>query len=112
MIDSYTFGQMVIKGKFYTKDLIIYPDRVKSPWWRKTGHLLTLSDIDDVIAKKPETLIIGTGYIGLMKVDEDVKKFAKDHEIHLIIQKSKQAAKTYNERHSKETVFAAFHLTC
>jgi hypothetical protein len=112
MIDSYTFGQMVIKGKSYTKDLIIYPDRVKSPWWRKTGHLLTLSDIDDVIAKNPETLIIGTGYIGLMKVDEDVKKFAKDHEIDLIIQKSKQAAKTYNERHSKEIVFAAFHLTC
>ncbi len=112
MIDSYKFGQMVIEGKSYTKDLIIYPDRVKSPWWRKTGHLLTLCDIDDVLAKNPDTLIVGTGYTGLMKVDDEVKKYAKDHEINLIIQKSKQAVRTFNERHPKTSVFAAFHLTC
>jgi len=112
MIDSYTFGRMVIEEKSYTKDLIIYPDMVKSPWWRKTGHLLTLSDIDDVLSKNPDTLIVGTGYIGLMKVDEEVKKYAEDNGINLIIQKSKQAVQTFNQRHSKAGVFAAFHLTC
>jgi hypothetical protein len=112
MIDAYSFGRMVIEGKPYTKDLIIYPDRVKSPWWRKTGHLLTLTDLDELLAKNPDTIIVGTGYMGLMKVDEEVKKYAKDHGINLIIQKSKQAVRTFNKRHSKTSVYGAFHLTC
>jgi hypothetical protein len=29
MIDSYDFGAIVIDGKRYSSDVIIYPDRVK-----------------------------------------------------------------------------------
>jgi len=112
MIDSYKFGQMVIDGKKYTKDLVIFPDKIKSSWWRETGHLLTLSDIKDVLHKDPEILIIGTGYMGLMKVDDEVKKYAKDNGIELIIQKSKKAVQIFNEKQSKGRVFGAFHLTC
>ena len=39
-IDRYAFGNIVIDGKAYTKDVIIFPDRVYSPWWRKDGHFL------------------------------------------------------------------------
>jgi hypothetical protein len=112
MIDSYKFGQMVIDGEKYTKDLIIYPDKVKSSWWRKTGHLLTLDDIKDVLTQNPDILIIGTGYMGLMKVDDEVKKYAKDKGIDLIIQKSRKAVQIFNQKQSEARVFGAFHLTC
>ncbi|MFO7980738.1 MAG: MTH938/NDUFAF3 family protein [Candidatus Aminicenantes bacterium] len=112
MIDSYKFGQMVIDGKKYTKDLIIYPDKIKSSWWRDTGHLLTLKDIKDVLSQSPKTLVVGTGYLGLMKVDNEVRKYAKEKGIDLIIQNSKKAVKTFNEKQSEGQVFGAFHLTC
>lgn len=112
MIDSYKFGQMVIDGKKYTKDLIIYPDKVKSSWWREKGHLLALDDIKDVLIENPEILIIGTGAMGLMKVTDEVKKYAKDKGIKLIVQKSKKAAQTFNQKQSEGRVFGAFHLTC
>jgi hypothetical protein len=112
MIDSYRFGRMVIDGKTYTKDLIIYPDIIKSPWWREAGHFLALNDIKDVLANNPETLIIGTGYWGLMKVEDEVKKQAKKKGIQLIIQNSKKAVQTFNNIHSQGRVFAAFHITC
>jgi len=112
MIDSYKFGQMVIDGKKHTKDLIIFPDKVKSSWWRKKGHLLTLDDLEDVLSRDPEILIVGTGYMGLMKVDDEVKKYAEEKGIKLIIQKSKKAVQTFNQKQSEGQVFGAFHLTC
>jgi len=36
MIESYSFGQMVIDGQEYTSDLIIFPDRINSSWWRNS----------------------------------------------------------------------------
>lgn len=35
MINSYDFGRIVVDGKAYTSDVIIFPDRVNSYWWRK-----------------------------------------------------------------------------
>jgi hypothetical protein len=40
MIESYKFGEIIITGKKYDSDLIIYPDHIDSSWWRKEGHLL------------------------------------------------------------------------
>lgn len=112
MIDSYKFGQMAIDGKAYNKDLIIFPEKVKTNWWRGTGHLLILDDLQDVFAENPDILIVGTGYMGLMKVHPEVKQYAKQKGIKLIIQKSKKAVQTFNEMASEGKVFGAFHLTC
>ena len=40
MIESYNFGKIKIKGKTYTYDLILYPDKVDDHWWRIAGHIL------------------------------------------------------------------------
>ena len=66
-IDSYSFGRIVINGKTYTSDVIIYPDRVHAPWWRKDGHLLQLADLAEALQAKPDVLVIGTGYAGVMR---------------------------------------------
>ena len=44
-IDSYHFGQIIINGKKYTSDVIIFPDRVQGDWWRNESHELSLKDI-------------------------------------------------------------------
>ena len=67
-IDSYQFGRIVVSGKKYTSDVIIFPDRVTDNWWRKTGHQLCLKDIAEVMTENPEVLVVGTGDSGLMKV--------------------------------------------
>jgi len=68
MIDSYYFGHIIVDGKEYASDVIIFPDRVKAGWWRIEGHALHIEDIEDVIGEKPEVLIIGTGYVGMIRV--------------------------------------------
>ncbi len=76
-IEHYSFGKIVIDGKTYTSDLIIYPDRIDPSWWRKEGHLLQIDDLSDVLKENPDLIIIGTGYSGVMRVSEDVIKFLK-----------------------------------
>lgn len=112
MIESYTFGKMVVDGCIYTSDLIIFPDRIQSFWWRKTGHKLCLEDIEDVFKEKPECLVIGTGYLGVMKVDKEVQEQVREMGITLIIEKTPQAIQTFNTLSSKKTAIGAFHLTC
>jgi len=113
MIDSYDFGRIVIDGKQYTSDLIIFPNRVLSGWWRKEGHLLHINDLDEVVKEKAGVLIIGTGHSGLMKVPTETQEFIKGKGFELIIQPTEEACKTYNSLvKSGKRVLAAIHLTC
>jgi hypothetical protein len=109
MIDSYDFGRVVIDGKEYTDDVIIFPDHVQGSWWREEGHLLQVKDLDDVFSLKPAKLIIGTGYSGMMEVGSDVREKAKSLGIELVEAPSKEACSLFNKE--KEAVLA-MHLTC
>ena len=112
MIESYAFGRMDVDGQTYTSDLIIFPDRVKDSWWRKSGHNLCLDDIKDVLKEKPEVLVVGTGFYGIMSVEEEVKSKAQSEGIELIIAKTKDAVQSFSEFAPKKKTIGAFHLTC
>jgi hypothetical protein len=86
IIDSYNFGQVVVNGKRYTSDVIIFPDRVRDNWQRKTSHQLCLGDIAEVMTESPEVLVVGTGASGLMKVLPEVKEAVDARGIKLIVE--------------------------
>ncbi|MEM2250375.1 MAG: Mth938-like domain-containing protein [Candidatus Bathyarchaeia archaeon] len=115
MIDSYDFGVMVIDGKRYTGDVIVFPDKVMSGWWRKEGHRIYIEDLKEVFSYKPlpEVLVVGTGYSGLVKVMPEVNEALKERGIKLIAQPTGEAYKTFNELlKTGKLVAGAFHLTC
>ena len=112
VIDSYQFGQIVINGKQYSSDVVIFPDRVKDNWWRKTGHELCVKDIAEVIADNPEVLVVGTGASGLMKVLPEVEQAAQAQGIKLIVETTDKACNTYNQLCHSQKLVAALHITC
>jgi hypothetical protein len=113
MIESYRFGEIKIDGKTYTSDVIIYPDRIDSSWWRKTSHELGTYDIpDEVFKQNPDVILVGTGSPGLMKVLPESKKLIESKGIKLIIEDTQKACKTYNQLNKTQKVIALFHLTC
>jgi len=112
MIDSYQFGEIVIKGKKYTSDLIIFPDRVRSHWWRKEGHRLCVEDLKEIMQEKPEILIIGTGSHGVLRVLPDVKDYLERHGVTVMSQTTDDACLTFNQLCNSQKVVAALHLTC
>lgn len=113
MIESYEFGRMVIDGETFTSDIIIIRDRAKGGWWRKEGHRLDIDDVSEILQEKPDVLVVGTGYTGMMSVPEETRKFIQSNGIRLEAQPTVEAWKTYNEwLRSGRRIAAAFHLTC
>ncbi len=112
IIDSYRFGLVVINGKKYTSDVIIFPGRVRSGWRRQTGHELCLEDIAEVLTENPEVLMVGTGESGLMRVLPETKQSTEARGIKLIVETTDKACQTYNQLCHSQRVVAALHLTC
>lgn len=111
-IDFYTFGKIIIDGKTYSQDVVIFPDKVESPWWREEGHRLQKKDITPFLKEKPELLIIGTGYYGVMEVPDEVKHYLDSQGVNYFIEKTQIACDKYNEVAKDKKVIALLHLTC
>ena len=112
MIESYSFGEIIIDGRRFTRDLIIYPERIDPEWWRREGHVLNTEDIEEIIRARPDTLIVGTGNSGVMKIPSQTRSLIESKGIKLISEKTEGACRLYNELCKGERVVAALHLTC
>jgi hypothetical protein len=112
-IEKYSFGVIKVDGQGYQQDLIIYPDRVQSGWWRKEGHRLQLEDIQTVLADPPETLVVGRGEPGRMQVDTRVVEELERLNVRLVAAPTRDACEKFNELMEEgKHVVAALHLTC
>ena len=111
-IENYSFGTITIDGKSYTSDVIIYPERVDSSWWRKQGHSLHIVDLKDVIPAGPEILIVGTGHSGAMVVPEETLSYLKSKGIDVHIARTDKAVELFNKFQKNKKTIAALHLTC
>ncbi|MHA1396935.1 MAG: Mth938-like domain-containing protein [Candidatus Heimdallarchaeaceae archaeon] len=113
LITKYSFGRMIVNEMKYNKDLIVFPDEIKTNWWRKEGHKLCLEDLSILKEKQPKILILGTGSLGLMKVPDEVIEKLKEMGIEVYAFKTQEAVEKYNEiAQQGKKVAGAFHLTC
>lgn len=112
MIDSYDFGRIVINGRTYTSDVIIFPNIVKDGWWRKEGHKLHVDDIEEAVREKPDVLVVGSGYSGLMTIPRETADYIRSSGIELIAENTEKATEIYNKLSKSKMVIAALHLTC
>ena len=110
-IGSCDFGKINIDEKEYTHDMILYQDKV-SPWLQQQSHWVGVSDLGEIIEKKPEIVILGTGHSGVMEVSKEAKEYLEKLGIEVIIEQTKKACDIFNELSEKQGVVAALHLTC
>ncbi len=112
MIESHGFGYIVIDGQRYTSDVIIYPDHVESHWVRRSGHTLIQEDLPGVLEVGAQTLVVGIGNAGLMRVPSETMEYLQSAGLRVIVQRTGQACETYNRLAELGPVIAALHLAC
>ncbi len=112
-ISDYKFGTIAIEDETYTSDVIISPEQVIDHWWRKQGHNLDISDLDDILKAKPDMLIIGTGYYGRMQVADETRQYLEQRGIKVHQAKTGDAVTEFNALQKEcARIVAALHLTC
>ncbi len=112
MIDKYSFGSIMIDGRTYDTDVIIYPERIDDRWWRKEGHWLQLADLGGVRETHPSVLVVGTGYFGKMYVDPTISDWLRQQGIALIACDTTKACTEFNRLRDMQKVVAVLHLAC
>jgi len=112
-IESYSFGKMKVGSTVYSSDLLIYNDEVNDSWWRKKGHRVSLKDLEWLLKKNPDYIIIGKGNPGLMKVPGNVIEALEKKGIEIFVGSTKKAVSKFNSLSDKNiNIGAGFHLTC
>ncbi len=111
MIENNEFGRIIIDGKDH-KDIKIIGEKV-IPWNYIEHHTVTKQDIIELFKENPEYVVIGTGYEGLVRVNEDVIELSKEKNIKLIIENTERACEFYNQlKQEGKIVNAIIHSTC
>lgn len=119
-VNGYSFGEIVIDGKTYHHDVIIYKEKILD-WWRAESHNVSINDADKIVQLKPKTIIFGTGDAGVMRVPRETLDYLKQQKIEVILMPTGEAYQKYNEMSegdlsagasAEAEVAAALHLTC
>jgi hypothetical protein len=112
IIEHYSFGSITIDGKTYNSDVIIYPGKVDSSWWRREGHNLQAADLTSIIEAEPQVLVVGTGASGVMKVPRETISHLTSKGIEVHVERTAKAVELFNKLQREKIVIAALHLTC
>jgi len=113
MIETYSFGKIVVKGVVYTDDIKIIQGTVIPDWWRQSGHRVGLEDVKDMLKTPTGILVFGTGAYGMMKLTATLRAYLENNGIARIEKKTSEAVKIFNRLFDQDKpVSAGFHLTC
>jgi hypothetical protein len=114
VIDAYGFGSMTVDGVRYDRDLIVPSDGAPAEWRRGEGHRLRWEDLAAAVnSVLPESVVIGTGKFGRMRVDREIAGILERRGIVLWFGRTDRAFRVFNDGVASGTrCLAAFHLTC
>ncbi len=117
------FGWIRISDRQYEEDIIVSsdervlrrPKELSASKRKLYNHTpFTVKELTYLLEKFGffEILIIGTGQMGLLPVEQDVFSLAKSKGIKIITKKTPIAIKLFTNLAKKKKVVAVFHVTC
>ena len=119
-IEKFSWGRFTINGLIHSetgegvgKDICMIGGQV-SAWTARKGHRLKPKMVTCVLDEDIDTLVIGNGVNGAIKVLKKTQQTIKDHGIQkLIIRKTPEACQVYNQlvRQGQKVALLA-HGTC
>lgn len=109
-IVSTGFGRIIIDGKKYN-DVLIVNNGILERDWDAGSHRVGNTEAEKLLMGNPDIIIVGTGQAGVLRVDSIIiEKIRKNAE--LLILKTPEAAKKFNELSKDKKVNALIHTTC
>ncbi|NWF77371.1 MAG: hypothetical protein HXY36_02055 [Chloroflexi bacterium] len=115
-IDELTFGSIVVEGKKYRRDILIFADgtvkKRKGSLLMFSSHEIKRQELEELSQGQPETIIIGTGTDSAAHIAPEAENWAKANNMNLLVQASHDAVAKLNELAEQKKVAALIHITC
>lgn len=116
-IDKLSFGSIIIDGKKYSRDILIFTDgtvkKRKGGFLMFGSHNIKKEEIEELTQAGPEAIIVGTGTSGKASLATEAANWAKERNLNLLVQPSYGAVTKLNESaEQKKKVAALIHITC
>lgn len=116
-IDSLAYGRVTIGGTTYTTDIQVRGNgKVKKRNKKKAkelagdAHRVGVEELEKLCKGDPETLIVGAGQEGHLKLAAEARAFLKARKIAVRVLRSPEAVKAYNALTGKKALL--LHVTC
>lgn len=115
-INGTEFGKIIVDNKTYNYDITIDTNGVvsrrsrASEKWYGTHHVICTEEIKDLLASKPQVLVIGLGQYKACRLEEGVERECEKYGTKLIAEPTLNAIKTFNETEARKA--GLFHVTC
>jgi hypothetical protein len=117
LIDSVRFGAITVAGQTVKHDIIIALDghvqkRPKhlSKQLYGTSHMLSLKEVQAVWEEGADTLIVGAGVLGRVRLSDDAQAFLAQNRCTVRLYPIRRAVQLWNA--SQGQVIGLFHITC
>jgi hypothetical protein len=118
-IDSTDFGSITIDGITYAHDILIHMSgevvkrkKKLSKKYYGTSHTISLEEAEFIYEKGCDTLVLGAGQYGNVRVSPEAAEFFEHHGCRVILEPTPDAIETYNKTRGKAKAIGLFHVTC
>ena len=109
-IDSLKFGEIKIDGKDYYSDVVVWWDG-KIEMVVKT-HQFGMSELLNLLKKKPQVVILGTGVESCVEILEEVQMEMENRGLLFFVESSSNALEVFNAMVNEGKKAVAFiHVT-
>ena len=116
-ITGVRFGTITVAGQPIRHDIVITHDgqikkREKDLSKRQygTSHVLSLAEIRATLDDDADTLIVGTGMFGRVRLAPDAQAYVEQQGCSIELRSIRQAVRLWNTSQGKVT--GLFHITC
>ncbi|MDY6892254.1 MAG: MTH938/NDUFAF3 family protein [Chloroflexota bacterium] len=116
-VESLSFGSIVVGGKKYRRDLLLFPDGTvkqrKGGFWIFGSHDINKDEVDELVRAGADEIVIGIGTSSGAKVSDDAKAHVEQAQRQLYILPSHEAFPEFNRLSDLgKKVAALIHITC
>jgi hypothetical protein len=115
-IDELIFGSIVVEGKKYRKDVLIFADgavkKRKGGFLMFGSHEIKRRELEELNQGQPEVIIVGTGTDGAAHIAPEAESWAQGKNLSLLVQPSYDAVAKVNELSKRKKIAALIHITC
>lgn len=116
-IDELTFGSIIVEGKKYRRDILIFTDgtvkKRKGGFLMFGSHKIKIQELEELSQGQPEIIVIGTGTDGVATMAPETERGVKEKNLNLLVKPSYDAVARLNELvEQKKRVAALIHITC